>query len=84
MNPEAMGIAVLTHGYVKRLGFGITRISTHTIAAIPINGNNNRDKPLSFPKPTNLPVLGQNCRYFLTKFFISIISDRRIRLLDKR
>jgi len=40
MNPEAIGIAVLTHGYDNRLGFGITRMSIQIIAANPTIGNN--------------------------------------------
>ena len=67
MNPEASGIAVCTQGYDRRLGFGITRMSIHTIAARPISGRKIRDNLLGVLKPRIFPVFGQNCKYFFMK-----------------
>ncbi len=75
MNPDARGIAVLTHGYDSRLGVGITLINTHTLAARPIKGKSSLDNLPDCLNPTSLPVFGQNRKCLPMKLFIVFRSD---------
>ena len=58
-NPDASGKATLWHGYVARLGFGITRIRNHISDISPIMGSIHLTQVYFLLEMMTLLVLGQ-------------------------